>query len=235
MRAIRSIRAITAMLALAVLVLAGCGGDGRGTQVTVGPTATDSAPAPGTTAAGADGGADPIGSFGLDTVSSPAFPIPSTELAPLLDVRHGAQSGFQRIVFELGGDQVPEYQVGYVDPPVREDGSGNVVTVAGGAFLGIRMTPASGVDLSGPEVVETYVGPDRIPVGAGGVEELVETGDFEAVLTWVVGVAGRQPFAVGVLQDPLRLVVDVQDGAETPSGQAAPATPTPAPVPAFTG
>ena len=94
--------------------------------------------------------------------------------------------------------------------PVREDGSGHVVEVEGEAFLELRLTPASGVDLTGHSADPTYEGPTRIDPGATvAVEELVRTGDFEANLAWVVGVAERAPFAVALLDDPVRLVVDV--------------------------
>jgi hypothetical protein len=40
------------------------------------------------------------------------------------------------------------------------------------------------------------------------VREVVRTGDFEAVLTWAIGVNGRTPFAVTTLREPDRLVID---------------------------
>ena len=52
--------------------------------------------------------------------------------------------------------------------------------------------------LSGVELVRTYMGPRRVaaPEDAHFVREAVKSGDFEAVLTWVVGLEGRRPFAV---------------------------------------
>lgn len=127
--------------------------------------------------------------------------------ASLVDVRVGAHDGFDRVVLEFDGQDVPSYRVGYVDPPVRQDGSGNEVDVAGDAFLELRVTPASGRTAQG-EV--TYEGPRRVPAGdAAVVTEVVRTGDFEANLAWVAGVDRRRPFAVAFLTDPLRLVVDV--------------------------
>jgi len=53
-------------------------------------------------------------------------------------------------------------------------------------------------DLSGPELVRTYTGPKRIaaPENAHSLREVVKSGDFEAVLTWVIGLDDRRPFAV---------------------------------------
>ena len=72
---------------------------------------------------------------------------------------------------------------------------------------------ASGVDLSGETYVETYTGSARIgPSDAASIVELVRTGDFDAVLTWNAGLDAEAPFAVGTLQDPPRLVIDVRAG-----------------------
>ena len=53
-------------------------------------------------------------------------------------------------------------------------------------------------DRSGPELVRTYKGPKRIsaPENARALREVVKTGDFESVLTWVIGLEERRPFAV---------------------------------------
>ena len=58
------------------------------------------------------------------------------------------------------------------------------------------MEPASGADLSGEELRITYKGANRITPSTSVVTELVRTGDFEAVLTWVVGVKGKPGFRV---------------------------------------
>jgi hypothetical protein len=95
-------------------------------------------------------------------------------------------------------DEVPGVEVQYVEPPITEDASGEEVTIAGAAFLHVRMEPASGVDLSsGEDFEETYTGPTRI-AGTAPVTELVRTGDFEAVLSWVIGLEAEVPFRVEI-------------------------------------
>ena len=42
------------------------------------------------------------------------------------------------------------------------------------------------------------------------VTEVVKAGDFEGVLTWVIGVRTRTPFRVTTLSAPTRVVVDLQ-------------------------
>jgi len=79
--------------------------------------------------------------------------------------------------------------------PFVRDASGAPVTVRGGAFLVVRCSPAAGHDFESGRT--TYTGPTRIdPSGVRHVLELVETGDFEGVVTWVVGLDTKRPFAV---------------------------------------
>ena len=98
----------------------------------------------------------------------------------------------------------PGFDVQYVEPPITEDGSGAEVQVAGSAHLHVRMEPASGVDLSGEEYEETYTGPERI-AGTGVIAEVVRTGDFEAVLSWVVGLDEQRPYRVEADASMLRV------------------------------
>lgn len=157
-------------------------------------------------------GPTPLGEFGTETVATDDFPSGGGEVALLTAVRVGGHEGFDRVVLEFDGGDVPAYRVSYVDPPIVEDGSGHEVAVAGGAFLELRLTPASGVDLSGEDYEVVYEGPDRVTGATSTVTEVVRTGDFEANLAWVVGLEHRAPFAVTVLAEPLRLVVDVKTG-----------------------
>ena len=84
----------------------------------------------------------------------------------------------------------------FVDPPILADPSGQVVPVSGNVVLQLVMSNASGVDLSVDPPVQTYTGPTRIEASLPNVVEVVETGDFEAVLSWAIGVrsgAGAPP------------------------------------------
>ena len=101
-------------------------------------------------------------------------------------------------------------------PPLYEDGSGDRVDVAGSAFVVVRMERASGFDLETGEGELVYQGPRRLTglrAGTSTVREVVRTGDFEAVLTWAVGLADRVGFRVLTLDDSARLVVDFRNDA----------------------
>jgi hypothetical protein len=127
----------------------------------------------------------------------------------LVDVRTGRHEGFDRITFEFDGPR-PGYRVEYVEPPIVEDGSGETVEVDGEAFLQIRFEPASGFDMEAGEA--TYDGPRTVEGnGTTVLEEVVRTGDFEAVLTWVAGSSDRVDFRVTTLTEPTRVVVDLRN------------------------
>gem|GEM_PF-2336578 len=157
-------------------------------------------------------GADDAGGFGTARVRSDDFPA-SGDPRLLQDVSVGEATGqvaTNRLVFEFGADTGDlSYDVQYTDTLV--DTAGRPVEVEGAAMLAVRMTPASTVDLTGDEAAPTYTGPDRFsPDSASAVNELALVEDFEAAMTWAVGVTEERPFRVQVLENPLRLVVDVR-------------------------
>ena len=82
--------------------------------------------------------------------------------------------------------------------------------MAGGAVLRVRMEPALDADLTQESAPRTYTGPTRFSPETTAVVELVRTGGFEAVLTWVIGVESEQPFRVTRLESPARIVIDIR-------------------------
>ena len=165
------------------------------TSTSVAPSTTSTSPAP-----GPDGTTDPT--------SAPA-PPGANEVALLTQVRVAAQAGADRVVFEFVDDQLPGYDIAYIDGPARADGSGDVVDVEGDALLQVRFEPASGVDLRAGTFEPTYTGPPRLAGDTEVVTEVVRSGDFEANLTWVIGVEREVPFRVEVLDGPPRVVIDL--------------------------
>lgn len=202
-----------------VAVLAACADDAddtAGTTTTVGTTSAPGDDASTTTTAAEDhldDATDPVGPASTDTVEGGDFPRGGGDTALLVDVRVGGHETFDRVVLEFQGDTPPSYRVGYLEAPVRQDGSGNEVDVAGGAFIEVRASPAAGFDPLSEDARETYTGPERLPADeADVVREVVRIGDFEGQLAWVIGVDRRRPFAAAMFEDPLRLVVDVTHG-----------------------
>jgi hypothetical protein len=123
-------------------------------------------------------------------------------------VRLAKQFGYDRLVLEFN-DRVPGYTVGYRPLPAHTDGSGAEIPLPGAtAQITMTLTPASAhQDGTG---APTYTGPSTVSGGTAQVTQARSAGDFEAVVTWVVGVRKKSPFKVSVLADPPRLVLDVQ-------------------------
>jgi hypothetical protein len=126
---------------------------------------------------------------------TPVSTLGSQPTRVLRDVRVGAHDGFDRVVFEFEST-VPGYAVRYIDRPVTEDASGREVAVAGDAVLGVRFEPAHGGDLT------------RVAGPRGAVNEVVRTGDFEAVLSWAIGVKTKAPFNA-YTSEGNKLIIDI--------------------------
>jgi hypothetical protein len=190
----------------ALVVVSACGSDKSSA-----PTGANSLPSPTPTTSGTStAGIDPLEGAGTTPVEGAAA---GSDIALLERVAVGRHEGFDRVVFQFK-NTLPGYRVEYVQPPLKEDGSGNPVEIKGNAFLVVRMEPASGFDLNTGEGVMIYKGPRRLEGSAAGtsvVQELVRTGDFEAVLTWAIGLSDKVDFRVQTATSPLRLIVDLRN------------------------
>jgi hypothetical protein len=94
---------------------------------------------------------------------------------------------------------VPGYRIAYAGArqAQTEDASGRHVAVAGSAFLVVRLANTRTARTHGGTLTPTYAGARRVRSSdARHVLEVVKTGDFEAVVTWAIGLDGRRPFAV---------------------------------------
>jgi hypothetical protein len=102
----------------------------------------------------------------------------------------------------------PGYNISYqpAASAKAEDGSGNPVEIDGSAFLVVRLTPAMSAEIVGEEVKPTYTGPRRItPGGTTFVREVVKTGDFEAQVTWVIGLNEKRVFTATTSESELAI------------------------------
>lgn len=174
---------------------------------------------PGTEDPDDDGAADPADPA-TEAAAGPPFPAntrpdtaePTGEGETFLsvtDVRVGAHDGYDRVVFDLDGTGSgrPGWRVEYVDQ-ASDDGSGHAVQVDGDAILRVSLSGTATPTDSG---VEEFSG-DRIePEDTGSVDEIVYRYWFEGYTTAFLGVdEGERPFRVFLLENPTRVVVDVQ-------------------------
>jgi hypothetical protein len=126
------------------------------------------------------------------------------------DVRVSAHEGFDRVVFELDGDDnEPGYHVRYAPEGVAtSQGSGEPIEVDGDAALEVALHGVALPD-DRPGGVEAW--DEEVLAGPqdGVVVEVVEDTIFEGVHTFAVGAEEEQPFLVEHLTDPDRVVIDV--------------------------
>ncbi|HEX6312897.1 MAG TPA: hypothetical protein VF152_14885 [Acidimicrobiia bacterium] len=189
------------LAAVFAVALAACGDDGNGSSS--GSTTTSAS----TTSSTTTSTSAPDGCPFDGATTAVSAPAPADVLV-LGDVRVAGHECFDRVVFEFRDPGAPGYEVSYVPGPIVMDGSGEPVAVEGSAFLQIRMPYATGFDFE--TSTPSYTGPTRFtPADTTQVREVVRTGDFEAILTWVVGLDEERPFQVFTLEDPNRLVVDI--------------------------
>ena len=133
-------------------------------------------------------------------------PKPDAPVATLREVRTARQQGFDRVVFEFEGSQLPGYHLEYIDKPVRQCGSGDPTPIAGDAWLQVRMIPAQAHTEAGEATVQER----ERHLKYSNLLELESTCDFEAHVEWVLGVASPNRYRVLELTNPARLVVDVR-------------------------
>jgi hypothetical protein len=124
----------------------------------------------------------------------------------LVDVRVGEHDGYDRVVFEFDG-AVPEYILSQASPPYTEDPSGLPVEVGGDAAWQLVLLGGTRVT---PDYKTTYDGPLSFERDFAKLVHLVEAGDFEAVSTWYVGMTGESCARILSLDDPTRLVIDIE-------------------------
>lgn len=188
--------------------LAGCGPAAQDTDASGSASATPSgsAPSPSTSAPAPSPSTTPDAPDGdFSPAATVATAEPSGERVTVVDVRVGSHDGYDRVVYELGDGGVPGWRVQYVEQAFQ-DGSGEPVDVAGEAVLEVWLTGTGYPTDTGQTEFGEDVGPRE-----GTVVEVTRPLTFEGMTQSVIGLDGMpRPFRVFALQDPVRVVVDVQ-------------------------
>jgi hypothetical protein len=133
----------------------------------------------------------------------------------LVAVRTAHHPSFDRITFEFRGPR-PSHRVRYVSQLV-EDASGRPVRLAGRAAIEVVFQGADAHDGQGRPTVS----PRRFSPGLPSLKEVAQIGDFEAVVSYGLGVDHRVPFKVLELSDPSRVAVDISTASTASGGTAA--------------
>jgi hypothetical protein len=137
-----------------------------------------------------------LGGAGSEPRSADAATPATAYLTAVAVTRAGCAD---RVAFRFAAGEGPGYRVEYRPAAAArtEDASGRRIAVDGKAFLVVRLAGAATARSDGASLTRTYAGSRRLAAdGARHVRELVETGDFEAVVTWAIGLDERRPFTV---------------------------------------
>ena len=147
--------------------------------------------------------AHPAGTDPKEEAGSPSSEAHLTVRA----IRVGAHGDRDRVVFEFAGEGRPGASVRYVPAPTQQ-ASGRPLDVHGDSYLEVSMTGQSMPGDGGDEEVPVgTVGTEGTP----GVTGVAFGGQFEGRAQSVIGLTGTdRPFSVFTLENPTRLVVDVQ-------------------------
>lgn len=207
---------VTILVTIAVVALTGltAGCQRGGEPTTPQPTPTGEAPGQTTPApeptTPAPGGTEPVpGGTVRDWTSQPVTVTKQVAVPPvprLLRIRSAQHpdEGYDRITFDFEGT-LPGYDVRYVAEAIA-DGSGEPVEVPGRRLLQIRFTPAQAHNDAGTESVTPRSKTLNYPM----MEAYAITGDFEGVVTVVIGLDDVVGFRIGELPGtPGRIYLDV--------------------------
>lgn len=162
-------------------------------------TVSEEAPAP---------APDPAGD-GVEAIS-PHFSAGEQEIPgesqakfSVVSVRAGDHGSFDRFVLELTGPGQPSVTTNYTNDPTQQ-GSGHRLDVDGNVFLLVHMR-GSGEPIGPFDAYQV-----KHEIAAGNIAGVASGGAFEGDDIWYIGLDKQRPYAIGVLENPTRLVVDVQ-------------------------
>ena len=198
-------RRVAGPLLLATLVLAACGGSsggpGQAAPTTTGGAATTTAPAPTTTTAAAA-----TQGWSTATKQGPGnLDLPDAPSAKLTTVRAAHHPGYDRVVFEFDGAEVPGWRIGYVRRVGLGETDDQFLTLEGGALVEVTLKgTASDGYRPGTQTI-----PDQLTPALPQVRQLGLAEDWEGVVRIGIGLDHRAGFRVLELHDPVRVVVDV--------------------------
>lgn len=163
----------------------------------------------------------PMPSASTPSASLPPFACETLEIeadgdvdqAVITDVRVGTHAGYDRVFFEFnrgrggGSPGVPAYSLAYVGLPLTRMPSDLPIEVPGSTFMELVLQGGTKLD---EDYHLVYDGTTRFDPAYPMLLALYESGDFEAVSAWYLGLDREPCIRVFTLTGPPRLVIDVQ-------------------------
>lgn len=132
---------------------------------------------------------------------------PATAL--LVGVRAAHAPGHDRVIFDFSGGPPGRWTVRYVNRLIA-DPRGTPIPIAGRAILAVTFHAAAAHTDGG-----RVTAPARATFALPNVMTVARAGDFEAVLSYGIGLARRTSFRVFALRRPNRVVIDIATGFRT--------------------
>jgi hypothetical protein len=118
-------------------------------------------------------------------------------------IRMARHATYDRFVVQFRERRVPPFEVHRQRTSTFVmDASGRVIHLLGHAGIGVRFEPATGFG--------SYHGPRTFVPRFPQLREARETGDFEAVYQWGLGVHRNSCIRVFTLNSPARLIIDTR-------------------------
>ena len=146
---------------------------------------------------------DDLADFSCDL---PIVENASVAIANITDVRVGTHDGYDRVVFEFQ-QGTPELTLDRATPPFTQDASGAPIDVEGESFLRLTMRGGTKQTDAG---TSSYDGPTDLDPDLPVLVDLIEGGDFERQSTWYLGLTSEACVRVLLLDDPARVVIDIE-------------------------
>ena len=151
-----------------------------------------------------------LGATTVTTATAGAATRTAHAVPTLTQVSATHHAGHDELVFQFHGGIPAKYSARYVSKVIG-DASGKQVNVVGSALLQVRFAPATGHNAKGAVTYgatqRTYALPELIQV--------VNSGDFESVLSFGVGVAQKAPFKIYAQHRLGRVILDVRAPCRT--------------------
>lgn len=177
---------------LAVVLLSGCAGEGPG------PGRPDEPATPKAQEPTKLDGASCKGRGGGNALNIPDF----------VGIDVESRGGVDRVTFHFrpdpGVDRAPSHYVKFSEE-LFTGPMGREADIAGEFYVHV-VFGARGVEISGEEPTPIFTGPTELTPGFGTVQEVEQLGDFEATITWGIGLSRRACFRVTAEAD--RLVIE---------------------------
>jgi hypothetical protein len=198
----RSARLVPGLLILTMLTLAGCDESGSAGRAGPATTARSGAPTTATAPASTATTGAPAWSTAARTGPGGKQP-PDGPSARLGAVRAARHPGYDRVVFQFEGAQVPGYRIEYVREITLGETDDQYLTLRGGALIQATFQGTASDDYRpGTQTVPDKFTPDLAQVKQIGLAE-----DWEGVVRLGIGLDHRAGFRVLELHEPARVVV----------------------------